>query len=316
MKPILPNKKEDPNKPSPLHLEVDKEIDRQVFMVRYGQQLKVWIIVLICLALVGLGVYIVYRIVVPPPECTLDDHCQSGHYCHEKKCVAIVQEHPPADLKMQVMGSYVFPSANDKTDVLGIIKNPNSSWGIKDFDYTFVIRDSANQEVGRFVGQSYILPGEEKYLIKIGQPVSGLAQQVEVLIEPKTWIKSPEVQQPNIDVKNIFFSSSSPLGQAALDGRLINSSSYSFEEVEVATVLKGTDDKPVGVNYTTLNALLAGEERDFRLVWFTPVSGGVASQSVKVEANVYDTRNFLLQMQTEPQKFQQYDEPANEVSPN
>ncbi len=310
MKTVFPNKKTDPEKPVALHPEVDKEINRQIFMVRYGQQLKLWIIILVCLALGGLAAYIIYRVVVPPPECTLDDHCQSGYYCHENKCVAIPQEHPPVDLKMQVTGSYVFPSAGNKADVLAVVRNPSSSWGIREFSYTFVIRDGANQEVGRFQGKSYILPGEEKYLIKVGQPVSGPGQQVDVLIEPEVWIKSPEIQPPNIDVKNINFSSSAPLGQAMLDGRLINSSAYSFEEVEVTAVLRGSDDKPVGVNYTTLNALLAGEERDFRLIWFTPVAGGVASQSVKVEANVYDTRNFLLQMETEPQKFQQYNEPA------
>lgn len=313
MKPINPNQKTEPSQPAPVHPEVDKEIDREIFMVRYGYQIKVWFIILICVALGGVGVYIGYRLIVPPPECVLDENCSAGFYCHEKTCVAIPQEHPPEDLKMEVTGTYVFPSTSGKADVLAVIRNPNSSWGLRDFSYTFIISDSAGQEVGRFEGRSYILPGEEKYLIKVGQAVSGSAQRVDVVITPQTWIKSPELQQPNIDVKNLAYSASAPLGQARLDGRLINSSSYSFEEVEVAAVLKGSDDKPVGVNYTTLNALLAGEERDFRLIWFSPVSGAVASQSVKIEANVYDTKNFLSQMQIEPQKFQQYDEPANKL---
>lgn len=285
-------------------------------MVRYGQQLKIWIIILVCLALAGLGTYIGYRVLVPPPECTLDEHCPSGYYCHEQVCAAIPQEHPPADLAIQVTGTYVFPSTPGRVDLLAIIRDPDSNWGLKNFNYTFVVRDGTGQELGRFEGQSYILPGEEKYLVKVGLPINGAAQKVDVTITPETWIKSPELQQPNIDVSNLSYAESSPLGQAALDGRLTNSSAYSFEEVEVAAVLKGSDDKPVGVNYTTLNALLAGEERDFRLIWFAPVAGAVQEPSVKVEANIYDTRNFLLQMQTEPQKFQQYDEPANEALRN
>lgn len=313
MKPINPTPQNEPTKSAPVHPEVDKEIDREIFMVRYGRQIKIWIIVLICLGLAGLGVYIGYRILVPPPECTLDEHCLTGYYCHDQTCVAVPQEHPPEDLAIQVTGTYVFPSTEGKVDALAVIRDPDANWGLKEFSYTFIARDAAGQEVGRFEGQSYILPGEEKYLVKVGLPVSGAAQSVEVQITPQTWIKSPELQQPNIEVKNASYSSSSALGKGVLDGRLINSSAYSFEEVEVAAVLLGSDDKPVGVNYTTLNALLAGEERDFRLIWFAPVAGAVASQNVKVEANVYDTKNFVLQMKTEPQRFQQYDEPANKL---
>lgn len=313
MKPIIPNQKPQPSQPLPVHPEVDKEIDREIFMVRYGRQIKIWIIVLICLGLAGLGVYIGYRILVPPPECTLDEHCPAGYYCHDQTCVAVPQEHPPEDLKIQVTGTYVFPSTAGKVDALAVIRDPDANWGLKEFSYTFIARDAASQEVGRFEGQSYILPGEEKYLVKVGLPVSSPAQSVEAQITPQTWIKSPELQPPNLEVKNAVYSGSSPLGKGVLDGRLINSSAYSFEEVEVAAVLLGSDDKPVGVNYTTLNALLAGEERDFRLIWFAPVAGAVASQNVKVEANVYDTKNFVLQMKTEPQRFQQYDEPANKL---
>lgn len=316
MKPLNPNPKTKPAKPKSIHPEVDKEIDREIFMVRYGYQLKVLFIILVCLVLVGLGAYIVYRVMVPPPECTLDEHCSAGYYCHEQKCVAIPQEHPPADLNMQVTGTYVFPSTANKVDALAMVRNPDSRWGLKKFSYTFVALGAGGQEVGRFTGESYILPGEEKYLIKVGLPVTGEAQKVNFEIDPQIWIKSPELQPPNIEVSNLAYSATSPLGESVLDGRLVNSSAYSFEEVEVAVILQGIDDKPVGVNYTTLNALLAGEERDFRMIWFAPVAGAVVSPSVKVEANIYDTRNFLLQMKTEPQKFQQYDEPANEALRN
>lgn len=313
MKPIIPNQKKQPSPPPPVHPEVDKEIDREIFMVRYGRQVKILIIAFVCLVVAGLGVYIGYRILVPPPECTLDEHCQSGYYCHEETCVAIPQEHPPEDLVMQVTGTYVFPSTTGKVDALAIIRNPDSNWGLRDLSYTFIVRDAGGQEVGRFEGQSYILPGEEKNLVKVGLPVNGAAQSVIAEIMPQSWVKSPELQQPNIEVKQAAYSNNAPLGKGVLDGRLINSSAYSFEEVEVTAVLKGSDDKPVGVNYTTLNALLAGEERDFRMIWFAPVMGAVASPEVKVEANIYDTRNFLLQMKTEPQRFQQYDEPANKL---
>ncbi|MFC1721422.1 FxLYD domain-containing protein [Patescibacteria group bacterium] len=294
------------------HPEVDKEINRALFMVRHGRRLRVLAIVVVILLVLGLIGYVVYRVVVPPPECTLDEHCQEGYYCHEEKCLPIPVEGPPADLQIEVEDVSVFSSVEGKVDLLAVVRDPDPRWGLQEVGYIFVVQDDSGNEIGRYEGSTYILPAEEKYLVQVGVPVDGEPASATITIEPHSWIKAPEIQQPNIDVKNLVFSQDTNVGTASLDGRLINSSKYNFEEVEVTAILKDSSGQIIGTNYTTLNALIAGEERDFRLLWFSDIYGEVASQDIKVEANVYDTTNFLQLMKSEPEQFQLYEESVEE----
>ncbi|GEM_PF-1560616 len=294
------------------HPEVDKDIDRAIFMVRHGAQLKVLVVVIVILIIAGIAGYFIYKAVVPPPECTLDEHCDEGYYCHEEKCIEIPVEKPPENLQIQVEETGVFPSVDGRADVMALVKDPDARWGLQEMGYIFSLKDSSGNEVGSYEGVSYILPGEEKYLVRVGVPVSGTPSSVDVTIEPRSWVKSPQLQQPNIEVKNLAFSREANVGQAQLDGRLINSSKYNFEEVEVTAVLEDSSGEAVAVNYTTLNALFAGEERDFRMLWFSEINGDVAAEDVRVEADVYNTENFLLEMQTEPELFQLYEEPEED----
>jgi hypothetical protein len=293
------------------HPEVDKEIDREIFMVRHGRLIRILLLVFIFLVIVGGGGYISYKLLVPPPECRFDDDCESGYFCHDNNCEPIPVEKPPEDLAIIVENTEAFPSVDGKVDFFAAVRNPDSRWGLAEMGYTFIGKDVAGNEVSRYSGLSYILPGEEKYLVAVGTPTTTSAQSVEVILEPHSWVKSPQLLAPNIEVKNLVFSEESEIGQARLDGRLINSSKYNFEEVEVAALLKDAAGMPVGVNYTTLNALIAGEERDFRLLWFSPIVGDVAASDVKVRANIYDSSNFLQQMKSEPELFQLYEEPDN-----
>jgi len=315
----LPDQKPNDEKVSPRrkklfseHPEVDKEINRAIFMVRHGRTIKILVVVFGILVVAGIAGYFIYKWVVPPPECTLDEHCAEGYYCHEEKCIEVPTEKPPEDLAIQVEETGVFPSVDGKVDVMAKIKNPDGRWGLQEMGYSFVITDGSGNEVGTHEGVSYILPAEEKYLVQVGVPVTGEANSVAVTLEPHSWIKSPQVQQPNIEVKNLLFSTDTNVGKAKLDGRLINSSKYNFEEVEITAVLEDGNGNPVGANYTTLNALIAGEERDFRMLWFADIAGNVSAQDVRVEADVYNTENFLLEMQTEPELFQLYDEPEED----
>ncbi len=299
--------------PQNTHPEVDKDIDRAVFMLRHGRKLKFLVIALIVLAIVGGGGYLVYWLVTPPPECTLDEHCVEGYYCQEEKCVEIPTEKPPEDLAIQIEETYIFDSVEGKVDLLAQVKDPDSKWGLQQMNYIFKVLDSSGNVIGEKTRSSYILPNEEKYLVEVGLPVEGVPSSVELTIEPVEWIKAPQLQEPKIDVKNLVLQQEEiDLGSAKLEGRLINSSAYNFEEIELAAVLRDSAGNPIGVNYTTLNALFAGEERDFTMIWFSAVPEGVVSEEVEVEADVYGTRNFILEMKNEPKQFQLYEEPAED----
>ncbi|EKD49438.1 MAG: hypothetical protein ACD_63C00146G0006 [uncultured bacterium] len=289
--------------------KIDQEMDRALFMLRHGRKIKVLVVILIVIAVVGIGAYIGYEVFVPKKECTLDEHCQKGYRCDNGKCAEEPVEKPPADLKMQVEGVYVFPSVPGKYDVLAMMKNPDRFWGIVDMEYVFIAKDSSGREVGRYAGASYILPSEEKYIAAIAVPFDGIVTSADVEIIPQKWVKAPEYKEPNIEVKDISYKKETNFGKSKLLGKLINSSIYSFEEVEVYAVLLRESGEPAGVNRTTLNALFAGEERDFTLIWFSDIPYVVARENVKVEADIYNTENFVKASKAAPEKFQFYEEP-------
>lgn len=301
-----------PNKKSTLEIEkekIDKEIDRAIFVERHKKLLKFLIVLSILIIVGSIGFYIFYYSTYSAPQCYIDSDCRKGYSCESGNCVEKPKEQPPSDLAIEVLKIAFFPGVSGKYDFYARIKNPDSRWGLKNFDYSFKAFDSDGNEVGSMQDQSYVLPAEEKDLINVAVPSKGNVSKIEFELVPREWIKTQSFKKPDIEVKNVVYTADTDVGKSKLVGRLVNSSSYNFEEVDISAVLHDSAGNIVGVNYTNLNALQDKEERDFTLIWYADTSGDVANESISAYVNVFLKENFLMEYNWKYEDFQLYGGP-------
>ncbi len=200
---------------------------------------------------------------------------------------------------------------NNRYDLIARIKNPNPNYGVSDLKYAFKIFDSAGKEIKSQVGESFILPNQQKYLIEGGVALDSKIGKVELSIEPtaqKDWTRIGEdYQSPNIYVLNRQFSPlANPPGASQITGLIKNDSSFDFDRIVVSIVLYDSKKQIIGVNKTEARTMVAGEERYFNSIWFSPINQDeVSSIDIQTETNILSDENFMRKYGA-PEKFQEY----------
>ncbi len=200
---------------------------------------------------------------------------------------------------------------NESYDLVASINNPNPNFGVSNLKYTFKIYDvSGNKSKGRS-NPSYILANGHKYVIEGGVDVGQAVGKVELTIETvaqKDWSRiNEEYRAPNIYVMNREFSMmSNPPGASQITGLIKNDSTFDFNSIDVSVLLFDSDKKIIGVNKTEARTVLAGEQRYFSTIWFSPIDkDAISSVDIQAETNILSDENFMSRY-GKPEKFQEY----------
>ncbi len=212
---------------------------------------------------------------------------------------------------IQVNRTVFFVKESEGTiDLAAQIKNPNLSWGIKKFNYSFILKDENGNEAGRITGTSFILPGETRWIIRSGGtrniPLIKLPQAVRVTdvvfeiepIIPTDWQKLRSfTKEAEIISKNVRFEYLKPprAGFAELRGEIENRSSFLIDQVEINAVLFGEGDLVLAVGQTMARTLKPGETRYFAISWPIKFSGKVVRWDVRGHANFLIDETFVKQ---------------------
>ena len=193
-------------------------------------------------------------------------------------------------------------------DLAAKVQNPNPNYGLSRFYYTFKLLDVNDALVKEQAGDSFILPGQTKYLIAGSVPASEGVVRAELVIKSPTktdWQKlNQQYQQPDIyvfDKQFSFLEGQTALARAA--GTVKNSSHFDFDRIYVSIILFGSQKQVLGVNQTQVWTVLSGEERYFSALWFTPINEPVAFFDIMAETNPLVVDNFLIRF-GEAEKFQ------------
>lgn len=197
---------------------------------------------------------------------------------------------------VEVQFVQAFKAGENEYDILAKLRNPNTEYGVRVLPYTLTFYDSSDSPVSARDGNTYILPGQTKYVAEV--PVRLLAPITRVSLEfgEVNWEKSDFRLPQNIAMpvtkQNIVFSPES--GTYALaTGTVANASSFDLNSVDLVAVVANSNNEIIAGNKTVLNTFLGGTEREFSFRWIEPFSSDAARVDVYVYTNVMDASNFI-----------------------
>jgi hypothetical protein len=182
-----------------------------------------------------------------------------------------------------------------KYDFYAKISNPNALFGGKNFDYAAEFKDNSGTLIASRNGSGFILPGERKYIVENSIEVSGTPVAANLTIGKSDWTEFNDYyERPDIKIVNKNYSEiSDGAGFAEAKGLLKNDSPFDFDSIKIQIILKDSDGNISALNSTQMKTVKAGEERDFRAVWFSEFPGLVSNMEAQVEVNVFDSNTFL-----------------------
>ena len=192
--------------------------------------------------------------------------------------------------------------AEGTIDLGAEIRNPNFDWGVRRFDYHFILKDAAEVELSRASGSNFILPGETRWVILPGGgrafplvplPRDGIVSVVGFEIQPinpNSWQRArPFGADVSVITKNLRYEEATrPRVGTELRGEVENRSSFSLGEVEINGVIFGPGNRVLAVGRTLTRGLGPGESRAFTIHWPNQLPVG----AVRWEA--WGHANFLM----------------------
>ncbi|HWQ60625.1 MAG TPA: FxLYD domain-containing protein [Candidatus Fimivivens sp.] len=270
---------------------------------RSMKRLRITSVVILFLVAVGAVAYYLFR----PAQTCIDgrrNQNETGVDCGGVcgPCTDVLDPDP------FVVREAAFVSGNGSGiyDVFVKVHNPNDTIGAAQVRYDIVLKDTSGSEVGRIPGVDSLLPQETRLLVAVGAHVTGIPASVEVSFRDATWQRFSGYQErPQLTVYRTRFDklSSGPyFGQVF--GTLRNESSYDFRSVTVKMVLRDASGTPVALNQTEINTVLAGDNRDFTLIFPKAFPGDVASVEAETDADFFHQDNFIKRYRSGNEQFQ------------
>lgn len=198
-------------------------------------------------------------------------------------------------------------------DLAAKVSNPNPNFGLAQFNYAFKLFDASNQLIAQKQGVSFILPNQSKYLIEAIVAAERKPAKVEITIaeSAKTdWQRLadnfavPDLYVHDKQFKYLEKQAGQP-ASAQVSGIIKNNSNFDFDRIQVAVALFDASREPVGINKTEARTVLAGEDRYFSALWFSPLGGEIKSVDILADTNLFSDSNFMKRF-GETEKFQEY----------
>lgn len=191
----------------------------------------------------------------------------------------------------------VFKSG-DKNDLVFQVKNPNNNFSAF-FDYCF---KSGEEEI--FCGQSFVFPGEEKYVSTLG--LKNGFNSASVYLKKITWkrldtknipdFKAFKEERLNFLISDQVFSAaasgiSSNIDLNLLEFSILNNSPYGYYQLPL-DILIFNSGSLVGVNRHIINNFISGDLRQVRMSWSGDLRGA-KDVLIVPSVNIFDESIFL-----------------------
>lgn len=270
-----------------------------------NKTLKKIVVILVYLIVIALVSWFFYLILKPKETCSdkiknqNEEDVDCGGIC--AKCSMIQAE----DLMIGDKG-YIDSGVEGKYDFWAIVSNPNNTFGGQSFRYKVTFKDAAGAVAGEKDGQSFILPGDKKYIIENNVPAKD-PRSVELSISDVKWTGFNDYyEKPHLNIVNRNYSEiSSGTGFSEAKGLLKNESPFDFGLIKVKVILRDETGKVLALNSTEINTVKSQEEREIRVSWPTRFPGKVSTVDAESEVNIFDSETFLERYFKE-QQFQKY----------
>ncbi len=211
---------------------------------------------------------------------------------------AFREHYLPRDLVIEP--AQILPVGDGAYDIIVPVTNPNQQWSAK-IEYTIPGQEGSVE----MINNTFILPGETKYLYRLG--VSGAVQSLTSTATIRTikWssldnkIVQPDyatwsAQRLGLEVSNATFTAAASETGGSVSRAtftVTNETAFGYKTVGFYVTLIG-GGRMVGFNHVTATDFAAGETRDLVATWYVPI-GGVTRVVVQPEVNIFDSNNQL-----------------------
>jgi len=269
------------------------------FYFMLSRNIKRGFIAVVYVAIFGLLAFWIYTAFIKTPETCSDGIKNQNETAIDcgGVCGMCVEKIPA--VAMEVKEASLVYGGSGHNDVLIKVYNPNDSYGAPQFSYTVFLKDAQGTVVAQKTETSFILPKETKYLMQIGLETPSSVSNVDVAIDNEhiDWQSFSGYQEsPVLNILHKRYGPvSSGIGFGQVDGTLSNESGFDFQSLTIKVILRDSSGKPLAINKTEMRTVIAGERRDFRLIWPTYFPGDVSAVETQTEADVYHSDNFVRQ---------------------
>lgn len=181
-----------------------------------------------------------------------------------------VRINPPEPKGIKVKSVKKIKLSESKVGLAAEVRNPNPDFGLRTFDYNFVVKGGA-EELILSKGTSFILPSQTKHLIKLEVPVSEVPKgQLGLKLEELDWQRSTDVRTDSLWVAGGTYTTEA--SSTKITGTLINESPLLIEEVQVRALIFAKDGSLLGMTRTQFGDVRSGEKRDIKTYIGNPIS--------------------------------------------
>jgi hypothetical protein len=219
----------------------------------------------ILLALISYGLYVSFQ---TPPTCfdNIQNQEEENVDCGGPCSLSCVLKF----LKPLKVSNVTIAHHPDKTvSILAEIRNFNTDHGLPQFTYDLVFYDAAGAGIMTVTKESFIYPGEIKYLVDQAiQVPEGVARATITVkdVTPLSWKTKDEFFQPDVQTRNIQFEEQAEKRELYVSGLVVNNTNTPLTRVTVNVIAANLFGLESGFSQTLLENLRPFEERFFRVV--------------------------------------------------
>lgn len=239
---------------------------------RLFKQIFIAIIYLAIFGVLGTGVYFLFRPAPVPPA-------------------------PPVPIiyPIKTIWSQPFIVGSNLYSAAAKIQNLNTNFGASGFNYSVYLYDTNNVLIETLTGESFIWPGESKYIVDGGIKLPKAPVKTVFEIKDPTWREAKNFKGIHLTLGNINYGKGKP-GSGKffmVDFTANNNTPFDLVKVYVSAVVLNKEKLPIAVGSTILENLNSKERRSFSIPWFSPFLGIADSIDLSISTNLWETPALL-----------------------
>ncbi|MDP3004032.1 MAG: hypothetical protein Q8N43_00785 [Candidatus Azambacteria bacterium] len=198
---------------------------------------------------------------------------------------------------IETIWSQVFVAGSDLYSVAARIRNPNTNFGASSFAYSFYLYDESDVLLNIATGDSFIWPGESKYIILGGINLTETPVKTLLQIGEPVWREIKNFSGVDLTLGNINYGKGETGSGKffSVDFTASNNTPYDLGKVYVSAIVLDKDELPIAVASTLLENLKSKERRPFSIPWFSPFLGTPNRVDLSISTNLWEKPELIGQ---------------------
>lgn len=199
-----------------------------------------------------------------------------------------------APLSLNVGMAGIVPLADGKYNLICQVENPNRKWFVELIKFKFT--SPSGFESKEY--ESFVLPEEEKLLVDFNEKINGAIDQISCQTTQIKWQRTKVKNYKLLTIPQDFTFQDVQYvpGLSTTDGattqfKFINSTVYNLRDINLFVFLY-EGNKIVGVERTSVEETMSGQEKDVKIIWLS-ASSFVSRTVIKPEINIFDPLVFI-----------------------